>query len=109
MADKSPCMDGGLGYTLWMGLIIPRGPMQQKRADLFSRPSIWDYDPKIDSSLVNDHSKSARDAPHRPVRRTLGKKHPTGAWLPKLKKGAKLPLELRADAKQVSTSSNAQK
>eukprot|EP00959_Pyramimonas_sp_CCMP1952_P032891 689703-Pyramimonas_sp.AAC.1 len=89
MADKSPYMDGGLGY------------MQQKRADLFAEPSIWDYDPKIDSPLVGDHTTSARDAPHRPVRRTLGKKHPTGVWLPKLKKGAKLPLELvKANAEQ---------
>ena len=109
MADKSPCMDGGLGYSMWMGFIIPCGPVQQKRADLFAEPSIWDYDPKIDSPLVGYHTTSARHTPHRPVRRALGKKHPTGVWLPKLKKGAKLPLELRAEAKQVSTSSSVQK
>ena len=101
MADKSPYMDGGLGYTLWMGFIIPHGPIQQKRADLLAEPSIWDYDPKIDSPLVGDRTTSARDAPHRPVRRALGKKHPTCVWLPKLKKGAKLPLELiKANAEQ---------
>ena len=101
MAGKSPHMDGGLGYTLWMGFIIPHGPMQQKRGDLFAEPSIWDYDPKIDCPVVGDHTTSARDAPHRPVRRTLGKKHQTCLWLPKLKKGAKLPLELsKANAEQ---------